>query len=95
MPVQATLATRVAAADFFRIAPCKVEPDGGDSAREMIERCSPDQAEFFGLYFSKAADLEMHLADFTNSDDAISIAKILANGRPVFAYDPIAGERPL
>lgn len=95
MPVDATLAARVAAADFFRVSPCKIEPDEQESGRPLVERCSQDEAQFFGLYFSRTQDLEFHLADFTCSDDAVSIAKIVANGRPVYAFDPVTGERAL
>jgi len=95
MLAEATLAARVAAADFFRISPCREETDEPGSTRGLVERCTPDQAQFFGLYFSNAADLEMHLADFTNPDDAIRVARIVANGRPVYAFDPLAGEREL
>ena len=95
MVIEPTLASRVAEADFFRVAPCRLEPNEPESSRSLVERCAPDQAQFFGLYFSKIDDLEFHLADLTNSDDAVAIAKIVANGRPVYAFDPVAGERSL
>lgn len=81
-----------AGADHFRVSPCRIEP-GAEPDDTAVERCAPADAEWFGVYYGRAGEGELSLADFDTEAEALAFARHAANGRPIYLFDPVNGER--
>lgn len=64
----------------YTIHPCRYD----SPERDHIERCTPEEAELYGLYESDDEGCEWHLCDFPLGNDAWRICEMLNS--PILAW---------
>jgi hypothetical protein len=73
----------------FTVSPCTFD-DGID---ESVVRCAPAEARFWGVYAVCHGGVSDHVEDFDTEAEALAYAFTLANGRAVYLFDTVNGER--
>lgn len=75
----------------LQVRSCRFDGEEDDT---NVVACAPNEATFWGVYYQSDNCPEwLSLADFDTEAEARAFAFHIANGRAVYAYDTVSGER--